>query len=134
MSDVKFNIRWNEHLEQYRESARRIDGEQIQFRFHIFPYCTTNEIVFKIDEWLRPGKGEDGHIFTPETYLHRIIFIGIINEIPIYSKGPKEGNALFVQDAERNAAYVGKLKLGCLMYIGPSSKETWKFEKYPGNT
>ena len=87
MSDVKFNIRWNEHLEQYRESARRIDGEQIQFRFHIFPYCTTNEIVFKIDEWIRPGKGEDGQIFTPETYLHRIIFIGIINEIADLFKG-----------------------------------------------
>ena len=66
--------------------------------------------------------------FTPETYLHRNNFNGIINEIAISSKGPKGSNALFLQDAERNAAYVGKLKPGYLMYIGPGSKETWKFE------
>ena len=34
--EVKFTKVWNEYLEQYRESARRVDGENIQFVFLIF--------------------------------------------------------------------------------------------------
>ena len=36
MLEERFNKRWNEYLEQYRESAKMIDGEQIQFGFHMF--------------------------------------------------------------------------------------------------
>ena len=35
--EIKFTERWNDYLEQYRESARRIEGEKIQVRVpHIF--------------------------------------------------------------------------------------------------
>ena len=50
--EIKFNNGWNDFLEQYRESARQIDGEQIQFRVHMFLGATTAEIVVKIDEWI----------------------------------------------------------------------------------
>ena len=52
-----------------------------------------------------------------------------MNEIPNSSQAPKGGSAQCLHDAERNAAYVKKFKPGCIMYIGPSSEETWKFEK-----
>ena len=51
-----------------------------------------------------------------------------MNEIPISLLGPTGGNALFLQDAERNAAYFEENKPGYFMYIGPCSK-TWNFEK-----
>ena len=38
----------------------------------------------------------------------------MMNEIPISSKGPKEGNALFLQDAERNATDFGRSNPGYL--------------------
>ena len=47
--------------------------------------------------------------FTPETHPHR----EMLNEIPISRQGPKGGNAQFLQDAERNAAYLGKFKPVC---------------------
>ena len=56
-----------------------------------------------------------------------------MNEIQISSQEPKGGNAQFLQDAERNAAYFGKFKLGYFMHIGPGSEETCKFETYPDN-
>ena len=34
--------------------------------------------------------------------------MGMTNEIPISSQGPKGGNAQVLQDAERSAAYFGK--------------------------
>ena len=34
---IKFTKRWNHNLEQYRESARRMDGEQVQYIFQNFP-------------------------------------------------------------------------------------------------
>ena len=54
-----------------------------------------------------------------------------MKEILISSKGPRGGNAFFLQDAERNAAYFGKFKPGNFMYIGPGSEETCKFETVP---
>ena len=54
-------------------------------------------------------------------------------KFPISSPGPKGGNTQFLQDAERNATYFGKFKLGYCMYIGPGAEETCKFDKYPDN-
>ena len=59
--------------------------------------------------------------------------MGMMNEIPISSKGPKGCNTLFLQDAERNAAYFGELQLGYFMHIVPGSENIWNFEKYPDN-
>ena len=39
--------------------------EQIQFIFHVFLVAKENEIMVKIDEWIRQGKGEDGQTFYP---------------------------------------------------------------------
>ena len=47
------------------------------------------------------------------------------NEIPISSMEPKGGKALFLHDAERNAAYFARFKPGYFMYIGPGSDKTW---------
>ena len=61
---LKFTTRWNDYLEQYRKSARKIDGEQIQFRLLIFLGAKPNEIVLKLDEWFRPSsysRGNDEH-------------------------------------------------------------------------
>ena len=37
-TEIKFiTKRWNAYLVQFWESARRVDGEQTQFLFHVFP-------------------------------------------------------------------------------------------------
>ena len=77
---------------------------------------------------VRQGPGEDGQHVTPETCPHRVLFIGMMHAIPISSQGPKEGTALFLQDAERSAACFEKVKPGYFMYIGPGSKKTRCFE------
>ena len=87
----------------------------------------TDDVLREIAEWIRQGQGEDGQHFTPETSPHRVPF----NGNPISAKEPKGGEGLFLQDAERNAAYFGKNKPGYFMYIGPGSEKTWNFEMYP---
>ena len=72
--EVKFTNRRTDYLEQYRESVRRIDGEEIQFVSHIILGKKTNEIVRQIDEWIRQGQREDGQTFTHETCDHRVLF------------------------------------------------------------
>ena len=59
--------------------------------------------------------------------------MGMKNEIPISSQGPKGGNAQFLQDAERHAANFGKFKPGYVVFFGPGREETWKLEKYTDN-
>ena len=131
MSEIKFNERWKEHLAHYKESARRMYGELIQFIFHIFSWQQHERDGALNREWIRQGEGEDGQKFTPETCPHQVIFMGKVNGIPLSSKELKGGCAQFLQDAERNAAYFGKFKPGYFMYIGPSSQETWTFHKVP---
>ena len=56
-----------------------------------------------------------------------------MNEIPISSQGPKGGNAQFLQDAERHAAYFGKFKPRYFMHVGRRSEEIWTLVKYRDN-
>ena len=67
--EFKFNKRWKDFLEQYRESARRIDWEQIQFRLHIFWVSKMKKIVFIIDAWIGQGQGEHGHFFLNFVFI-----------------------------------------------------------------
>ena len=89
--------------------------------------------MLKIDEWIRKGQGEDGQQFTQETYPHRGILIGMMNEIPISSQGPKGGNTKCLQDAERNAAYFGKFKLGTLCVLVQVQKNLEFLKNTPKN-
>ena len=89
-SEVMFTQRWNDYLGQYRESARRTGGEKSQFVFHIFLGAETNDMVLRIDEWIRQGQGEDGQTFTPETCPHRVIFMGMMNHFPFLQRDRKE--------------------------------------------
>ena len=102
MPEIKLNVMWKEHLAHCMESARKIDGEQIQFIFHLFLGSKTNEM-----EWIRQGKGEYGQNFyiRKTNYPRRVVFMGMMNEIAINSKEATGGKAQFLQDAERNAAY-----------------------------
>ena len=52
MLEERFNKRWNEYPEQYKESAKMIDGEQIQFGFHMF----LGERDSAQDRWMDPTK------------------------------------------------------------------------------
>ena len=49
-------------------------------------------------------------VVLQKTFLHRVLLMEMMNEIPISSQGPKGGKARILQDAERNAAYFGKFK------------------------
>ena len=93
--EIKFSKGWYDYLEQYRESARRTDGENIQFVFHIVPGKKTTEIVREIDEWIRKSQGEEGQHFSRLPRLHRVLFMGLMNEIPISLKEPQRGMASF---------------------------------------
>ena len=140
MQEVKFNRKWDEHLEQCRESARRIDGEQIQHRFHTFTGCKKNEIVLQIDEWIRQRRGEYGQLLCfsrnlpSSTYLHgndERKFRFLQRNSDFFKKTERGALRCFLQDGERNAAYFGKFKPRYSMYIGPSIRRDVKFEKYP---
>ena len=59
--------------------------------FHILNGEKTNQMVRDIHEWIQLGRGEHGQHFTPESFVHRIIFVGMMKTS---SKGPKGGTAL----------------------------------------
>ena len=79
-AEIKFTNRWNDYVEQYKKSEVRNNREKVQFVFHMFPGKKTDEIVPEIDEWIRKSQGENVQNFTPETYLQRVIFMGMMSK------------------------------------------------------
>ena len=121
--EIKFANRWNDYLEQYRDSARIIMERRFtSYSTYFLAKRRTRSCVRSMNGFEK-AQGQDGQNFTPETCPHRVLFMGMMNEIPISSKGAKAGEALFLQDSERNAAYFGKFKPAYLMYIGPCSEK-----------
>ena len=78
-------------ISTYREFARTIDGEHLQFVFHTVSGKRTNEIVNETDAADSNSQGEDGQHVTPETYPHRVLFMGLMNEVQMSSKEPNGG-------------------------------------------
>ena len=77
---IKFTNRWNDYVEQYKKSVVRNNGEKVSVCIPHVSWQKTNEIVPEIDEWIRKGKGENEQNFTPETYLQRVIFMGMMSK------------------------------------------------------
>ena len=67
--EVKFANRWNDYLKQCRESARKIDGEQNQFRFHKFLGRRRTRSCARSMNRFDKVKEKMDNIFTPETVL-----------------------------------------------------------------
>ena len=74
MPEIKFTEGWKEHV-GYCKDTKNFSWNQIQFVFHLFFGAKTNEMVLKLDEWMRQGQGRDGLTFSPEICFHRVIFI-----------------------------------------------------------
>ena len=100
---------------------------------HVSPGATANEIQRNMTDWISSGQESDGNQFTSETCPHRVIFVGMMNGVPISPQAPKEGFEKFLQDAKKNAESFNKFEPGNFSYVGPGSEETWNFEKYADN-
>ena len=50
------------------------------------------------DDWILSGQGSDGKRFTQETCPRRVIFMGMMNDVPITSVPPKDEYEKFLQE------------------------------------
>ena len=133
MPEEKLNKRWNDHIEQNSESTGRIDGEQIQFVFRMFPgKKRQTKKCSKSMNGCDKVKEKMDNILLQKTALTRVLIMGPMNEIPISSKRPKGRYSAFLWKTRKViVANFGKWKPGFYLYIGPGSEEIWKFAKYP---
>ena len=92
-----------------------------------------NESEQHIDDWIASSQDSGANQSTPAVLIKNV-FMRIMNEIPISSQKPKEGCELFLQDAERNAPNLNRLRSRHFIYIGPGSEETSNYEKYADNS
>ena len=108
--------RWNDYLEQNRKSARRIDG----VRFHIFLGAKTNETVLK-NRWMDQTRSRwIWTTFYPRNLSSSSSYHGNDEQNFDFFKGAERGDAPFLQDPERNAAYFGKFNPGYFMVTIPT--------------
>ena len=92
------NIAWEDRLTWFKSSSQyraldRIDGEPMEFEWHIFPGFTSLQLCHKVQELLSRLS------VTPEKFTGRIIFMSMFNDILWGSKDNKkecESNAQLV--------------------------------------
>ena len=133
-SEIKFTERWKEHLEYYKETAKRIDGKHIQFKFHIVPGTKTNESIQ--NRWMDSTRSR-----RRWTTLH-------CRNLPSSSKihgddernfhvlhqDRKEVTRNFCKMQGENAACLGKFKPGILHVFWSRftrDMEFWKIHRQP---
>ena len=74
------------------------------------------------DEVDSNSQGEDGQHVTPETYPHRVLFMGLMNEVLMSSKEPNGGGkALCSARRGKKCSLLRAVKAGYFMYIGRGS-------------
>ena len=74
-SQIQHRVEWASRA--IEGISKDIDGEQRQFRFHLFLGSKTKEIVLKIDEFIRQSRGEDGQLFFCSRHLLALIELSV---------------------------------------------------------
>ena len=115
------NTAWEQRLEWFKTTPEyrnfdRIDGEPMEFEWHIFPGFNALQLSQEVQELLlRLGE-------TPEKFTGRIIFMSMFNDISCGSRDNEK-------ECESNARLVSlcakRFGTGQWSFLGPGSEKKW---------
>ena len=111
----KENIKWyfeNNHL----KDLDRIDGEQMEFEWKIFPGFTTFGLLEQIQECMKERQCD------PEQFEGRIIFMSMFNDI---FRGEKENAEKCKINSHEVPNYARRFPRGHRSFLGPGSEKKW---------
>ena len=112
--------RWKGQLNEFQthvcEKFFGIDGEPIEFDWHIFPRRTSLELLHKIQEYLESRNKHH------EKFGDRNIFMSMFNDI-IWDKKNNDQECVSNSDALRNSAKI--FLSGPWIFTEPGSEERW---------
>ena len=94
----------------------RIDGEQMEFEWSIFPGFTTLQLSQEVKELLLTFNE------TPENVTGRITFMWMFNDI---SCGSKDNEKECLANAKLVCRYAKRFGQGQWSFIGPGSEKKW---------
>ena len=114
------NDAWEERLGWFKSSPvyrnfDRIDGEQMEFEWNIFPGFNTLQLSEKVKSLLRLGE-------TPENFTGRIIFMSMFNDI---SCGSRDNEKECESNANLVSLFAKRFGTGQWSFIGPGSEKKW---------
>ena len=115
------NYAWEDKLMWFRSSPEyralnTIDGEPMEFEWHIFPGFTTLQLCNKVQEFL------SNLCIKPEDFTGRIIFMSMFNEI---SWGSKENERECELSAQLVSMYAKRCSPGKWSFFAPGSDKKW---------
>ena len=93
-----------------------INGESTEFEWNILPGFTTLQLCGEINDLLN-DLGQ-----TPETFIGRILFMSMFNDISCDRKGNKDE---CLANAEVVKVLAKKVGIGQWSFIGPDSEKKW---------
>ena len=112
---------WEERLGWFKSSQvyrnfDRIDGEPMEFEWHIFPGFNTLQLSEEVKSLLfRSGE-------TPENFTGRIIFTSMFNDI---SCGTRDNEKECESNAQLVSLYAKRFGIGQWSFLGPGSEKKW---------
>ena len=108
-------LTWFKHSSQYR-ALDTIDGEPMEFEWHIFPGFTTLKLVREVQELL------SRLIVEPEIFTGRIIFMSMFNDISWRCQDIEQECEL---SANLVSIYARRFSPGRWSFLGPGSEKKW---------
>ena len=115
------NYAWEDRLTWFKRSPEyraldKIDGEPMEFEWHIFPGFTTLHLCDKAQELLSKLS------VTPEKITGRIIFLSMFNDI---SWGSEDNEKECESSAQLVSLYAKRFSAGQWSLLGPGSEKKW---------
>ena len=115
------NCAWEDKLMWFKSSSQyktldTIDGEPMEFEWHIFPGFTTLQFCNKVQEFLSNMSIE------PEEFKGRIIFMSMFNDI---SWGSKDNERECELSTQLVSMYAKRFSPGKWSFLGPGSEKKW---------
>ena len=121
MSDhSQANRRWEGQVNEFQQSDSYtelfgVDGEPIEFEWHIFPGFLSYDILQRIQKVLQDQNIE------PENFEDRVIFVSIFNDIERTKKG---NDVICISNSEKVKTYARKFPQGHWRFLGPGEELT----------
>ena len=123
---TQFTSRWAERRQRGESNiSTGFNDKFLDCEFNVNPGLTSAQLVTTIKHHVSSTHDDTGHERTLETYLNRIIFMGMKNGLEANYKLHKNDD-FYTQSAQELSDYAARFRPGYWRLVGQGSESTWK--------
>ena len=112
------------------QTPKRHQRKVCRCGFNVNPGFPSAQLLAAMEQYVSSTLDDLGQECSLETCLHRIIFVGMTNELEATDKPHKNYD---FQQSQEVRGYAARFPPGCWNFVGPGNEKTWKYDKWVGD-